>query len=254
MPPSNRRLLRWTSGFLFTLLAAVVLWVAILAYPSPLFSHDRAYGTYRVYSDEAIPVDFDRVIADLDRRLQGMEHAPPEASQRIYLCNAGRYAFFAFLAHEIAHFNSVRALGFRAHLGQPLWKSEGWAEYQANLSAIRADPDYDLAHRVDLLLDGSHWGGRGGAARFQWESQLLVEFLGEVKGYGLEDLVKDEVTQSSTREQMMAWYRNARDSRPVGHLRRDDQRTVALSRCLRQAPGDTPASFLNARPKAASDS
>ena len=47
------------------------------------------------------------------------------------------------IAHEIAHFNSVRALGYRRHLGQPLWKSEGWAEYQANLAAIRADPDYD---------------------------------------------------------------------------------------------------------------
>jgi hypothetical protein len=46
------------------------------------------------------------------------------------------------IAHEIAHFNSVHALGFRSHLRQPVWKSEGWAEYQANLAPIRADPDW----------------------------------------------------------------------------------------------------------------
>ena len=43
------------------------------------------------------------------------------------------------IAHEIAHFNSVHALGYRAHLAQPVWKSEGWAEYQANVAAIRIE-------------------------------------------------------------------------------------------------------------------
>lgn len=42
-----------------------------------------------------------------------------------------------------------------------------------------------------------------------WESELLVEFLGEVEGYRLEDLAGDEVTESSTRERMLAWYRSA---------------------------------------------
>ena len=51
------------------------------------------------------------------------------------------------IAHEIAHFNSIDALGFREHVAQPRWKSEGWAEYQANISAIRADPEYDLAEQ-----------------------------------------------------------------------------------------------------------
>jgi hypothetical protein len=45
------------------------------------------------------------------------------------------------------------------------------------------------------------------------EWQLLVEFLGEVRGYRLADLSRDEVTQFSAREQMMDWYRN-RPGRP----------------------------------------
>jgi hypothetical protein len=113
------------------------------------------------------------------------------------------------VAHEIAHFHSVHALGYRAHLAQPMWKSEGWAEYQANLAAIRADPDYDLRRRIDLLLDDAFWGGSHGVARRLWESQLLVEFLGEIRGYRLTDIVSDEVTESATREQMMAWYRDS---------------------------------------------
>ena len=73
------------------------------------------------------------------------------------------------VAHEVAHFNSAHALGLRAHLRQPFWKSEG-------------------------------------VARGLWESQLLVEFLGEVKGYRLADIVGDEVTAPSTREAMLSWY------------------------------------------------
>jgi hypothetical protein len=251
-----RRIAKWTLGLLLVLLAVGILYIGILVFPSPLFAHSERYGTYRVYSDEPIPDDFGSVIEDLDRRLRAMEHAPPEASQRIYLCGSKKYSFFTSLlrmspkslatglsvanesfvsvdrvrlfaarnqgvfrhtrfegnlaevvAHEIAHFNSVHALGYRAHLRQPLWKSEGWAEYQANLAAIRADPDYDLRSRIELLLDDGYWGGSDSFARSMWESQLLVEFLGEVKGYNLTDIVSDQVAEASTREQMMAWYR-----------------------------------------------
>ena len=110
------------------------------------------------------------------------------------------------IAHEIAHFNSARALGFRAHMRQPVWKSEGWAEYQANVAAIRADPAYSLHERIGLLLEDDSWSGNG-VARDLWEWQILAEFLGEVKGYRLEDLVREDVTLSSAREQMMDWYR-----------------------------------------------
>jgi len=251
-----RRIAKWTLGLLLVLFTVGLLYIATVVFPSPLFAHSESYGSYRVYSDEPISADFGQVIEDLDRRIQGMEHAPLEASQRIYLCDSKRYSFFAFLlrmnpeslaiglsaanesfvsvdrvalfaarnrgvlrhtrfegnlaevvAHEIAHFNSLHALGYRSHIRQPLWKSEGWAEYQANLAVIRADPDYDLAHRIERLLDKRYWDGRRGMARRMWESQLLVEFLGEVKGYRLADLIRDDVAIASTRDQMMAWYR-----------------------------------------------
>ncbi len=258
MSPALRRIAKWTARLFLLLLAVGLVYVAILVYPSPLFAHRQTFDTYRVFSDEPISGDVESWIDELDERIRGMEHAPPEASQRIYLCEPRKYAFFASLArmnpeslaiglsvanetfvnlervqlfadrnqgvfrhtrfegnmaevvaHEIAHFNSVHALGYRTHLRQPLWKSEGWAEYQANLAMIRSDPEYDLRRRIDLLLDDRYWGVGGGVARSLWESQLLVEFLGEVKGLRLQDLSDDERTETSIREQMMGWYRSA---------------------------------------------
>ncbi|HXI03158.1 MAG TPA: hypothetical protein VNI57_08265 [Candidatus Saccharimonadales bacterium] len=112
------------------------------------------------------------------------------------------------VAHEIAHFNSLHALGLRRHLALPVWKSEGWAEYQANLAAIHADPGYDLHARIDRLLDDGFWARGHGASRRMWEAQLLVEFLGEVKGYRLADLAREDVTEISARDAMIEWWRS----------------------------------------------
>ena len=95
-----RTTVKWTLRLFLVLFVLGVLYVGVLFFPSPLFAHAERYGAYRVYSDEPIPADFSRVIEDLDRRLQAMEHAPPEASQRIYLCGPGKYAFFAFLTRK----------------------------------------------------------------------------------------------------------------------------------------------------------
>ena len=258
--PTMRKIGIWTLKLFLILSAVAALYVAVLVFPSPLFAHTQTYGSYRVYSDEPLPADLARRIDDLDRRVQGMEHAPPAASQRIFLCGPKKYSFFAFLlrknpaslaiglsaanesfvsvervqlfaernqgvlrhtrfegnlaevvAHEIAHFNSVHALGLRSHIDQPLWKSEGWAEYQANLATIRSDPDYDLGSRIEQLLDDRYWAGNSAFARRMWRYQLLVEFLGEVQGYRLVDLSRDEVTESFASQEMLAWY-NGDDS------------------------------------------
>lgn len=246
---------KWVLWLGLILVAVISLWIGTLVFPTPLFAYEARYGSFRVFSDEPIPADFGAVIEDADRRIAAMEHEPPDASQRVYLCNSqSRYDFFAFLArkdsrslaiglgvanetfvsmprvrrfaatnqgrlrhtrfegnvaevvaHEVAHFNSVHALGYRRHLALPVWKSEGWAEYQANIAALRADPDYDLGRRIEQLLDDGSWGSAS-LARDLWEWQLLAEFLGEIEGYTLADLAREEVTLASTRERMLAWH------------------------------------------------
>jgi len=114
--------------------------------------------------------------------------------------------FAEVIAHEIAHFNGVKELGFRRAMAVPFWKSEGYAEYQANLAATRADSAYVFTDRIDLLLNDAFWGGDASPARGLYEGQVLVEFLAEVKGFGLLDLLDEAVMESWARREMLAWY------------------------------------------------
>lgn len=109
------------------------------------------------------------------------------------------------VAHEIAHFNVVRHLGYRASTRIPVWKSEGYAEYQANLATTRADPGYRFIERIDLLRNDDAWGDAHSARRlFSWH--VLVEFLAEEHGYDLDALLVEKVTEASARQEMFAWH------------------------------------------------
>jgi hypothetical protein len=118
--------------------------------------------------------------------------------------------FGEVIAHEIAHFNVVKAVGFRNAIAVPFWKSEGYAEYQANLAPTRADSSYDFTERIDLLMDRAFWGSDDSIARRLFEWHLLVEYLGEVKGFGLNDLIDEAVTEASVRDEMLEWYEEQR--------------------------------------------
>ena len=119
----------------------------------------------------------------------------------------GNYA--GLIAHEIAHFNVVEELGYRAAMRMPFWKGEGYAEQQANFAAIRSDPEYNFLDRIALFENHRFWAGNR-SARDLFESHLLVEYLMEREGYGLRDLIDESVTLDATRARMLAWYRKQR--------------------------------------------
>jgi hypothetical protein len=118
--------------------------------------------------------------------------------------------FAEAIGHEIAHFNVVKKLGYRASLRMPVWKSEGYAEYQANIAATQADDTYDFMRRIDVLRNGAFWGSPIARRLFEWH--LLVEFLAEVRGLGLIDLVDVAITEEAARQQMRTWYEQQRSS------------------------------------------
>ena len=117
------------------------------------------------------------------------------------------------VAHEIVHFNMVKKLGFWRATRMPVWKSEGYAEYQANIAATRADGSYVFADRIDLLTNDAFWGRGASMARSLFEWHLLVEFLAEEKGFDLEDLADEAITETFAREEMLAWYETQRSPR-----------------------------------------
>jgi len=111
------------------------------------------------------------------------------------------------VAHEIAHQYLANRLGRR---GLPQWKREGLAEYIANIGLIRDDGAADLRSRWDALHDDRAWkaapgGGRRGWDRIHYEAGLLVEFLVDVEGRSLEDVLSASVTEEKTRSALRAW-------------------------------------------------
>lgn len=112
----------------------------------------------------------------------------------------------AAFAHEAAHDLVFSELGYRGTRRLPAWKSEGYADYTANLAAARADPDYELRHRIAHWLDDGSWQGPAGhidRRHFRWH--LLVEYLASVQGLTFTELMDPSVTEETTRSEMMAW-------------------------------------------------
>jgi hypothetical protein len=113
----------------------------------------------------------------------------------------------AAIAHEVAHDLVFAELGFSRSREIPVWKSEGYADFQANLASAATDPGYDLRGRIEILLDDHAWRSPTkfvDRRHFRWH--LLVEFLCAEKGLSFTELMDDSITEEQTRTEIMAWY------------------------------------------------
>jgi hypothetical protein len=111
------------------------------------------------------------------------------------------------IAHEVAHDLVFSEVGYGKARRIPVWKSEGYADYSANLASAGADPDYDFRNRIGLLLDDDSWQSAMGfidRRHFRWH--VSVEFLCSVKGLTFADLMDEGVTEEIARSEMVAWY------------------------------------------------
>ena len=131
--------------------------------------------------------------------------------------NAGRIPYSrlegswaAAVAHEAAHVLVFDELGRRRARSIPYWKSEGHADYSANLLPITEDPGYDLTRRIGWVLDDALWQGPTGFVdrrHFRW--QVLVEYLCGVEGLTFGQLLDEAVTEEGAWAEMMNWYSGA---------------------------------------------
>ncbi len=128
--------------------------------------------------------------------------------------NGGRFpnsrlegSWAAAIAHEVAHDLVFSELGFRKAQKIPTWKSEGYADYSANLVPAASDPDYDFRRRIEWVLDDGLWRGSVGPVdrrHFRWH--VLVEYLCSVEGLNFNQLLEGAVTEESAWADMMTWY------------------------------------------------
>ena len=121
----------------------------------------------------------------------------------------GNYAHT--IAHEVGHDYFVRMIGSARWQQLPHWKREGLPEYVANIGPIREDRGATLQSRLEILRDDDFWISPRSWDRIHYEAGLLVEFLLEVKGYTIEQMLADSVTADTTMAALAEWARLQQD-------------------------------------------
>jgi hypothetical protein len=109
------------------------------------------------------------------------------------------------IAHEIAHALLIDSIGRSGWLALPHWKQEGIPEYLANIGPIRADSTASLGSRIGVLLKDAVWEASRSWDRIHYEAGLMTEFLLEVRGIALEDLITDRRTGDQVLSEMLRW-------------------------------------------------
>lgn len=72
----------------FALALTALAYVAVLAFPQPLFAHYVTHENYEVWSDGPIDATIARVLDDASRRLRTSELYEPNQRFRIFICNS----------------------------------------------------------------------------------------------------------------------------------------------------------------------
>ncbi|MEE8576851.1 MAG: hypothetical protein V3T31_06315 [candidate division Zixibacteria bacterium] len=120
------------------------------------------------------------------------------------------------IAHEIGHQYLIDRYGRSVWINLPHWKQEGLPEFMANIGPIRADSSASLRARLELLRDDQVWAKGNNWRRKDWdrihyEAGLLVEYLLEVEGYSIEEILDDSIIRKETLSRMINWSATARN-------------------------------------------
>jgi hypothetical protein len=100
-----------------------------------------------------------------------------------------------FIAHEITHTLTVRAIGWLKYYELPRWVREGYADYVAKGSAF----DYEPARRAFLTgAPEMDWQQSG----LYWRYHLLVAYLLDKQHWTVQQLLESPPEQSSIEDQI----------------------------------------------------
>jgi hypothetical protein len=112
--------------------------------------------------------------------------------------------------HELMHGYLSDAYGTLASRRLPEWKSEGYCEYGVNQYVAPRDSGFSLAERIDIYSDDTQWNATASTHRGHYLWGLMMEYLINVKGMTLEQVMADSVTTDDVLPQMMDWRASLR--------------------------------------------
>ena len=107
--------------------------------------------------------------------------------------------------HELMHQFLGDAYGEFASRSLPTWKIEGYIEYGVNQFVAPRDNGYTISERIDIYLDDYKWNSTAETHRGHYIWGLMMEYLINVKGMNLKQVMADNVTKESVYREMIEW-------------------------------------------------
>lgn len=153
MKPVLRKIRKTTYWILVVFVLLVILDIAILAFPQPLFPHKIEYGNFSFYSDKEFSAELDSVAREIGRRLESIEIFDPEVELRAFLCQSPKlYKLFARLTlvpPVVPGFNlSVLNNSFVSIPGieERYYRNSGFPKYSAIGGGLVQNIGHELVH------------------------------------------------------------------------------------------------------------
>ena len=114
--------------------------------------------------------------------------------------------------HELVHGYLSDTYGYFASRSLPEWKVEGYCEYGVNQFVAPSDSGYSIQERIDVYFDDAQWNPTASTHRPHYMWGLIMEFLINVKGMSLEQVMTDSVTMEDAYQKMMDWQAESKNS------------------------------------------
>jgi len=107
--------------------------------------------------------------------------------------------------HELMHQYLCDAYGEIASRRLPTWKIEGYIEYAVNQYVAPRDRGFSIPERIVMYLDDSQWNRTAETHRGHYIWGLAMEYLINVKGMALEQVMANSLTWEAAYREMVDW-------------------------------------------------
>ena len=127
-----------------------------------------------------------------------------------YLTREGSIVHVA--THELMHAYLTDACGSFVARTLPEWKTEGYCEYGVNQFVAPRDSGYTIQERIDIYQDDARWNPVAEVHRPHYAWGLMMEYMMNVRGLNLKQVMDESITYENTYREMMNWRKSIRNN------------------------------------------
>jgi hypothetical protein len=174
-----RRLLRVAALGAITLAAAFAVYLALLAFPYPLFGYEATYQNISVYSDRPISAALPSVLSIAEDRLHKSPLNDPAMHHRVFICNDNwRFALLTNIDRNVGGLNHT-------------WLNHNIVLRGANIDHNRLigprgnevpgerTLSYYFAHEITHSLEVTYLGRYAYIMLPQWKKEGYADYIGK---------------------------------------------------------------------------